>query len=150
MYRIDPFRFLAAVLGGWASQRQQDTLEYLRDENRVLGDPLGNRRIRFMDEQRIRLAERAKGLGRKALRDLATLVTPETLLARHRKLIAQKYDGSARRGPGRPRVMDEIRRMIGEMAKQNRSWGYTRIQGALSNLGHIVSRGTIANTLKEC
>jgi transposase InsO family protein len=146
---IDPFRFLAAVLAGWTNQRQQDALEYLREENRVLREQLGNRRIRFTDEQRVRLAERAKGLGRKALRELATLVTPETLLAWHRKLIAQKYDGSARRGPGRPRVTDEIRKLIVEIAQQNRSWGYTRIQGALSNLGHTVSRGTIANILKE-
>lgn len=124
-------------------------MEYLREENRVLREQIGERRIRFTDEQRIRLAERAKGLGRKALRDLATLVTPETLLAWHRKLIAQKYDGSARRGPGRPRVLKEIRKLVVEMAQQNRSWGYTRIQGALSNLGHTVSRGTIANILKE-
>jgi hypothetical protein len=94
-------------------------LEYLREENRVLREQLGDRRIRFTDEQRIRLAERAKGLGRKALRELATLVTPETLLAWHRKLIAQKYDGTARRGPGRPRVMTEIRKLIVEMAQQN-------------------------------
>ena len=103
MCRIDPFRFLATVLAGWKNQRQQDALEYLREENRVLREQLGNRRIRFTDEQRTRLAERAKGLGRRALRDIATLVTPETLLAWHRKLIAQRYDGSTRRGPGIPR-----------------------------------------------
>src|ERR1700745_1456760 len=108
MRRIDPFGFLAAVLAGWMSQRQQDALEYLRGENRVLREQLGNRRIRFTDAQRVRLAERAKGIGRKALREIATLVTPETLLAWHRKLIARKYDGSSRRGPGRPRVMNEI------------------------------------------
>ena len=146
MFRIDPFRFLAAALAGWANQRQQDALEYLREENRVLREQLGNRRIRFTNGQRIRFAEKAKGLGRKALREIATLVTPETLLAWHRKLIAQKYDGSVRSRPG---VINEIRKLIVEMAQQNRSWGYTRIQGALSNLGHTVSRGTIANTLKR-
>jgi transposase InsO family protein len=149
MFRIDPFRFFASVLAGWANQRQEDALAYLREENRVLREQLGCRRIRFTDEQRVRLAEKAKGLGRKALREIATLVTPETLLAWHRRLIARKYDGSARRGPGRPRVMDEIRKLIVEIAQQNRSWGYTRIQGALSNLGHAVSRGTIASILKE-
>jgi len=69
------------------------------------------------------LADKAKGLGRKMLHDIATLVTPETLLAWHRKLIAHKYDGSARRAPGRPRVMSEIRKLIIKMAEQNRSWG---------------------------
>ena len=125
MFGIDPLRLLASVLAGWANQRQQDALEYLREENRVLREQLGRRRIRFTDEQRIRLAEKAKGLGRKALREIATLVTPETLLAWHRKLVAQKYDGSARRGPGRPQVMKEIRKLVVEMAQQNRSWGYT-------------------------
>ena len=117
------------MLAGWANQRQQDALEYLREENRVLREQLGNRRIRFTDAQRVRLAEKAKGLGRKALREVATLVTPETLLAWHRRLIAQTYDGSARRGPGRPRVMNEIRKPVVEIAQQNRGWGYTRIQG---------------------
>jgi hypothetical protein len=60
MFRIDPFRFLATVLAGWANQRQQDVLEYLREENRVLREQLGDRRIRFADEQRVRLAERAR------------------------------------------------------------------------------------------
>src|ERR1700681_2222429 len=114
-----------------------------------LREQLNGKRIRFTDDQRRRLAERAKGLGRKALEDIATLVRPETLLAWHRKLIGQKDDGSARRGPGRPRVMNEIRDLIVRMAQENRMWGYTRLQGALSNLGHRVGRGTIANILKE-
>jgi hypothetical protein len=53
---IDPFRFLATVLAEWANQRQQAALEYLREENRVLREQLGNQRIRFTDDQRIRLA----------------------------------------------------------------------------------------------
>ena len=83
------------------------------------------------------------------LQELKTLVTPETLLAWHRKLIARKYDGSKRRGPGRPRVQDEIQGLVVRMATENRDWGYRRIQGALANLGHEVARGTIANILKE-
>jgi len=70
-------------------------------------------------------------------------------LAWHRKLIAQKHDGSKKRGPGRPRVMTEIRELTVRMANENRTWGYTRIQGALSNSGHVVARGTIANILRE-
>ena len=83
------------------------------------------------------------------MEEVATLARPETLLAWHRKLIAQKYDGNKRRGPGRPRVMDEIRQLTVRMATENRTWGYTRIQGALSNLGHIVARSTVANLLRE-
>ena len=92
--------------------------------------------LRFTDDQRRRLATKAKGLGRKLLAELATIVTPETLLAWHRKLIAQKYDGSGKRGPGRPRAADEIEALVTRMAEENRDWGYRRIQGALSNLGH--------------
>src|SRR4051812_13013490 len=127
--RIDPFRFLAAVMAGWANEQQQRAIEYLREENRVLREQVGERRIRFTDHQRVRLAEKAKGLGRKALSEIATLVTPSTLLAWHRKLIARKYDGSSHRGPGRPRVMKEICALVLRMARENRTWGYTRIQG---------------------
>jgi hypothetical protein len=78
---------------------------------------------------------------------MATIVTPETLLAWHRRLIAQKYDGSGKRGCGRPRKSAEIEDLVVRMAKENRSWGYRRMQGALSNLGHEVGRGTIAEML---
>jgi transposase InsO family protein len=70
-------------------------------------------------------------------------------LAWHRKLIAKKYDGSANRGPGRPRTAAEIAALVTRMAKENRSWGYRRIQGALSNLGHLLAFKTITNILKE-
>jgi transposase InsO family protein len=88
-------------------------------------------------------------LGRRILREVATIVTPETLLTWHRKLIAQKYDGSKYRGPGRPRTRDEIENPIVRMATENRDWGYRRIQGGLANLGHEVARGASANILKE-
>ena len=67
----------------------------------------------------------------------------------HRQLIARQYDGRGRRGPGRPRVMDTIRRRIVRMAPENREWGDTRIRGALGNLGHQVARGPLANVRKE-
>src|SRR3954470_19593190 len=105
---LNPFQFVVIVLAGWMNQRQQNVIEYLREENRVLREQLGERRLRFSDDQRRRLAAKAKGLGRKLLAEIATVVTPETLLAWHRKLIAQKYDGSGRRGPGRPRTAQDI------------------------------------------
>jgi len=87
---LDPFRFLAGVLAGWTNQQQRHAIEYLREENRVLREQLAGKRIRYTDDQRRRLAEKAKTLGRKALEDIATLVRPETLLSWHRNLIAQK------------------------------------------------------------
>jgi hypothetical protein len=78
---------------------------------------------------------------------LETLVAPDTLLRWYRELIALKWNFSHRRGPGRPRVMTAISDLIVQMALENPSWGYTRIRGALGNLGHTVGRGTIANSL---
>src|SRR5215472_7234480 len=76
------------------NQQQQQAIDYLREENRVLREQLGGRRLHFTDDQRRRLAARAKGLGRRALSQIATIVTPGNLLAWRRKLIARKYDGS--------------------------------------------------------
>ena len=90
------------------------------------------------------MAVRAKALGRKVLGQLETLVTPDTLLRWHRELVAQKWNFVHRRGPGRPRTQDEIAALILRMAEDNPSWGYTRILGALSNVGFKVSRGTVA------
>jgi len=109
---LDPFQFLLVAVAGWMNGRQQRTIEYLREENRVLREQLGDRRLRFNDDQRRRLAAKAKGLGRKLLAEVATLVTPDTLLAWHRRLIAQKYDGHDKRGPGRPRTAGEVETLV--------------------------------------
>ena len=146
---LDPIQFVMIALAGWMNQRQLQTIEYLREENRVLREQLGDRRVRFNDDQRRRLAAKAKGLGRRRLAQVATLVTPETLLAWHRKLIAQKYDGSERRRPGRPRTRPELEALVVRMAEENRGWGYRRIQGALSNLKHKLARSTIAAILER-
>ena len=105
---LDPFRFLLIAVAGWMNHQQLQTIDSLREENRVLRELLAGRRLRLNDDQRRRLAARAKGLGRKILAELATIVTPETLLAWHRKLIAEKYDGSGRRGVGRPSADDDV------------------------------------------
>src|SRR6059036_3925306 len=146
--RLDPFSFLIVSIAGWMNQHQHRVIEYLIEENRVLREQLGNRRMRFSDDQRRRLAAKAKKLGRKLLAHVATIVTPETLLAWHRKLIAQKYDGSPFRTPGRRRTLKEVADLVVRMAEENRAWGYRRIQGALANLGHLLAHNTIANILK--
>jgi transposase InsO family protein len=146
---LDPFQFVLIAVAGWMNQRQLQMIEYLREENRVLREQLGERRLRITDDQRRRLAARGMGLGRKVLAELVTIVTPETLLSWHRRLIAQKYDGSGKRGPGRPRTAAEVEDQVVRMAEQNRDWGYRRIQGALSNLGHKLARSTIADILER-
>src|SRR5215831_4126375 len=92
---LDPFRLLLISLAGWVNQQQQDVIEYLQEENRVLREQRGAKRLRFNDEQRRSLAVRAKKLGWRMLNDLTTIVTPATLLAWHRRLIARKYDGAS-------------------------------------------------------
>src|SRR5262245_16974271 len=92
---FDPFSFLVVSIAGWMNQHQQRVIDYLIEENRVLREQIGARRMRFNDDQRRRLARKAKKLSRRLLSQVATIVTPETLLAWHRRLIARKYDGSA-------------------------------------------------------
>ena len=99
-----------------------------------------DKRLRLTNSQRRRLAEKARVVGRKALRELVCIVTPHTLLVWHRELIAKKYDGSEQRRPGRPRSSQEIQAPLVRMAKDNPTWGYTRIGGALCNLRQRLSR----------
>ena len=87
--------FLLIALAGWMNQHQPLVIDYLHKENRILREQLGGRRLRFTDGQRRRLAAKAKGLGRKLLAEIATIVTPETLLAWHRQLIAHYTMGVA-------------------------------------------------------
>ena len=89
---------------------------------------LTGRRLQLDDGQRRRLAVLGQRLGRVVLRDVATLVTPDTILRWHRELIARKWTYTRHR-PGRPGVLAEIRRLVLRMARENPSWGYTRIQG---------------------
>ena len=143
-----PLQFVLIALAGCFNQQQRDVIDYLSEENRVLREQLGARRLRFTDDQRRRLGANAQTLGRRLLR------VRDDRYSRHvagvaPDLIAKQYDGSTRRGPGRPPVVSEIRALIVRMATENRGWGYTRIQGALANLNHDVSRGTIATVLRE-
>jgi hypothetical protein len=102
------------------NRHQQVVIEYLQEEIRVLKEQLG-KRPRFNGDQRRRLAVKGKSVGRKDLLRLASIVTPDTLLAWHRRLIARKYDGSAQRSPGRPSTPGEVRELILRMAAENRT-----------------------------
>ena len=142
-----PLQVLLVTLAGWVNRHQQHVIEYLMEENRVLKGQLKGRRLRLTDDQRRRLAAKGRRLGRRVLRQVATIVTPDTILRWHRQLIARKWTFTPKR-PGRPRIMQEISSLILRMARENPAWGYTRIQGALKNLGHDVARSTVAKVLK--
>lgn len=144
-----PLQVLAMILAGWVNRAQHDVIDCLREENRALREQMGGKRLRFTDVQRRHLAERVKKLTRRQLIAIGTLVKPDTLLRWHRELIAKKYDGSKKRGPGRPRKPAEIEQLIVVMARDNPRWGYTRIKGALHNLGFEIGRNTIKRVLFE-
>ncbi len=101
MNAFQSWQLLLLSLAGWINRHQLDVIAYIQEENRILRSKLKGKRIRFTDEERRRLAVKGKALGSKMLRKVASIVTPNTILAWHRKLIARKYDGSAKRGPGR-------------------------------------------------
>src|ERR671919_1353184 len=145
---FSPLRLLLVTLAGWVNRHQQQVIDYLVEENRVLHEQLGGRRVRLNDDQRRRLAARGQRLGRRVLRQVATIVTPDTILRWHRRLIAQKWTFGSRR-PGRPGIMREVSALIVRMATENPTWGYSRIQGALRNLDHRVARSTVAKVLKD-
>ena len=147
--QLQPWQFWLLILAGWINRRQQDVVEYLLTEIRVLREKLGKKRILLNDDQRRRLAVKGKILGREVLEQLATIVTPDTILRWHRELVARHWDYSRRRKDvGRPPLSKEIVELVLRIARESPTWGYDRIQGALANLGHRISDTTVANILK--
>ena len=118
---LKPWQFMLLTLAGWINRSQQEAIEYLRAENQVLAEQLKGKRLRLTDEQRRKLAIRGRALGRKLLAEVATIVTPETILAWHRKLIAQKWT-FPRKGVGRPPTGKEVERLVLSMAEENPGW----------------------------
>jgi len=144
-----PLQMIFVMFAGWVNEHQRAVIAYLQEENRVLREMQGRKRLRFNDDQRRRLAAKGRALGRRLLRDIGSVVTPDTILRWHRELIARKYDGSEARVPGRPAICEEVRALGALMASENEGWGYTRIVGELAKVGYKVSRSTVRRILKE-
>jgi transposase InsO family protein len=143
------WKHLLAYITGTVDQELLVRNEYLVTENRILRNQI-NGRVRLSDGERKAVAELAQKLGKKALAEVASIVKPDTILAWHRKLVAQKFDGSPqRKAPGRPKIDPALEILIVRMAQENRSWGYDRIGGALANLGYTLSDQTGGNVLKR-
>ena len=140
---LDPFRFVLIAIAGWMNQRQLHAIDYLREENRILRKQLGTRGLRLTDDQRRRLAVRARVVGRKLLADIATVVKPETLLAWHRRLIANKYE--------RPRVVGWVARVP---PKRSRHWSPNGIResrmGLPSHPGCVVESPSPTRPQHHC
>ncbi len=147
---LQPWHLLLWCVAGWVNREQQQAIEYLLTENRVLKELQGAKRILLNDDQRRRLAVKGKLLGRQRLEEVGTLVTPDTILRWHRELVARKWDYSDRRkASGRPPLSDEAVRLVLRMARENPTWGYDRVAGAVQNLGHPISDQSVGNILKR-
>jgi transposase len=143
------WKTLLAYISGSVDEELLLRNEYLVAENRILRDQITGR-IQLSDAERQTLAEIGKKLGKQALEEVAHIVKPDTILGWHRKLAADKFDGSEqRKTPGRPRVDKELEDLVVEMAQDNRCWGYDRIAGALAELGYDISDQTVGNILKR-
>ena len=147
--KVKPMGILLVMLAGWMNRHQQDVIEYLKEENKILREKLGTKRILLNDHQRMRLARLGKRLGRAVLTDACSIFSPDTILRWHRSLVARKYDGSKKRTPGRKRISEELEQLILQIARKNKTWGSRRIKGQLKYLGHKVSHTTIDNVLKR-
>ena len=130
VFDLTAFRLLAVTLAGWLTDQQQEAMAYLLDENRILRKQLGGRRAQLTDAERCHLAVRGHRLGRQQLSQIATIVTPDTILRWHRQLIARRWTYAKRR-PGRPGVRREIHQLIARMAKENPTWGYAGIESGI-------------------
>ena len=139
---------MLAALCGLVNQRQQEIIEFQNAQIEALLKQLGKKRLLLDDDQRRLLAMKAHAVGRKALREITTIFTPDTILRWHRELIARKFHSSDKRKPGRPRIRQVVVDAIVRFARENPSWGYDRIQGALKNLKYHISDSTVGNVLK--
>ena len=135
-------QFLLLVLAGWVNRQQQDVIDYLQEENRVLRAGLRGKRLRLSDDDRRRLAVKAQALGREALAQIASVATPATLLRWYRCLIAAKYDGSKNRSPGRPPTAKDIRELIVRVAQENPDVGIYAPAGVHSRTSDMNSDAT--------
>ena len=141
---------MVVALAGWMTRQQQEAIEYLRTENRILRELLGQKRIRLNDVQKRRLATAAFGLGRSLLKSIGSLFCPDTLLRWHHWFVARKYDGSGNRKPGpEPKKQNSIRDLVLRMAADNPSWGYGHITGELKGLGIKVHWQTVRRVMLD-
>jgi putative transposase len=140
---------LLAYITGLVDQGLLLRDEYIVTENRMLRQQIRGR-LRLSDSDRKTLAAMGKKPGKQALEEVATTAKPDTILAWHRKLVAQKFDGSQqRKRPGRPKIDADLEALVVRLARENRTWGYDRIGGALRHVGHTISDQTVGNVLKR-
>ena len=149
-----PMVMFLTMIAGWMNRQQQEIIEYVMAENDILREELqkatGKKRLILNDKQRRKLAILGKRLGRSVLARVCRSFSPDTLMLWHRKLVANKYDGSKNRGKGgRPPISDYLKQLIVDMAKDNKHLGVRKLYGFMKYLGYKVSATTISRVLRE-
>jgi Homeodomain-like domain len=143
-----PWKRMLAYITGSVNEDLLRRIEYLLEENLVLRNQI-QRRLLLTDHERRTLAEEAVALG-KLMADTVTIVKPGTILKWHRRLVAQKFDGSRfRKRHGHPPIKTELEQLVVRLARENPAWGDDRIVGAVHNLGHQISDQTVGNILRR-
>jgi len=118
----------------------------LRHENAVLRRQIG--RVRYQPVDRLWLAALSRLIPRHRWGE-AFAVTPATLLAWHRRLVARKWDYTSKRRPGRPSAAAAIRKLVVRIATDNPAWGHRRVQGELIKLGHRIAASRVWQILHD-
>jgi Integrase core domain. len=142
-------RAIAASLVAWIHREREAVVAYQAEEIRALREMLGGKRLRFTDVQRRRLALKSRPPSHAKLRELSSIVTPDTLTRWFRTYAGAKYDSHGKRSPGRPPKPQQIRDLVVRLARENGSWGYTRIRDVMRHLGHEIGRTTVQRILDE-
>ena len=148
---LHPWQLLLVILAGWVNQQQQQIIEFQRTEIEVLKEKLGKKRIILNDDQRRRLAVKGQSPGPEGLagdrRPVHAGHDPPLASGTDRPEMGLQRPNGRRSRDGR-RLRRRSRSWSLQMARENPSWGYDRIQGALANLGHEISDQTVGNILK--
>ena len=146
------FQLILAMFAGWISRSQQQTIEYLKEENKILkarlDNELGGRRLILTINEKRRLAVLGKALGRKCLKEVCIIFSPDTILKWYSQIVAQKFDSSKNRPKmGRPRKAKEIEELVVKISIETPGFGFKRIAGAMENLGFKIDKITVRNIL---
>lgn len=147
-FQLTPYHLPVLYLTSWINREQLKIITYPQEENRVLRELVGNRRMLLNGDQCRRLAVKGKALGRKLLGEIGTLFTPHTILRWHRQLVAKKWNYSdQRKAVGRPAMEQVVVDLVVRLATENPRRGYDSLVGRLENLGHVAS--TVKNIPKQ-
>ena len=128
---MQPWHLVVVILAGWINRHQQAVIEFQGAQIQMLMENLGRKRVLLNDDQRRRLAVKGKILGRKALLEITTIVTPDTILRWHRQLVADKWNYSHRRKAtqARPSVADDVLQLVLRMVQDNPREATTAFKG---------------------